>query len=190
VICPAEITAKIRRLQDGTGIAKFAEHCSTCPLVTQCTTSGLGRKFRVGVNEASLARPRGAGQSHVVRRLPRHVSEGRAKDCASYETPTRRTTSPGVRHYQSRRRLQTVSRSGQSGAPRCARGSRRPKDGNWRAGETDNGLLRRAFMTFWHHDKEQITKITPIPPSTFPELNTDSASSNDPCRNAHLTPAS
>ena len=58
VTCPGEVTARIRRLQDGTGIAKFGEHCASCPLVTQCTTSGLGRKVRVGVNEASLARAR------------------------------------------------------------------------------------------------------------------------------------
>ena len=58
VTCPAEVTVKIRRLQDGTGIAKFAVHCSSCPLASQCTTSGLGRKVRVGVNEASLARAR------------------------------------------------------------------------------------------------------------------------------------
>ena len=58
VVCPAEVTVKIRRLQDGTGIAKFGEHCSSCPLAAQCTTSGLGRKVRVGLNEASLARAR------------------------------------------------------------------------------------------------------------------------------------
>jgi IS5 family transposase/transposase len=58
VVCPGEITARIRRLQDGTGIAKFGEHCSSCPLAAQCTTSGLGRKVRVGLNEASLARAR------------------------------------------------------------------------------------------------------------------------------------
>jgi len=58
VTCPGGITARIRRLKDGTGIAKFGEHCSTCALVTQCTTSGLGRKVRVGLNEASLARAR------------------------------------------------------------------------------------------------------------------------------------
>jgi IS5 family transposase len=58
VVCPGEITARIRRLHDGTGIAKFGEHCSSCPLAAQCTTSGLGRMIRVGVNEASLARAR------------------------------------------------------------------------------------------------------------------------------------
>jgi IS5 family transposase len=58
VTCPAEVTVKIRRLKDATGIAKFGEHCSTCPLATQCTTSGLGRTVSIGVNEASLARAR------------------------------------------------------------------------------------------------------------------------------------
>jgi IS5 family transposase len=58
VICPAAITVRIRQLQDGTGIAKFGEHCSSCPLASQCTTSKLGRMVRVGVNEASLARAR------------------------------------------------------------------------------------------------------------------------------------
>jgi transposase/IS5 family transposase len=58
VVCPGEVTVKIRRLKDATGIAKFGEHCSSCPLAAQCTTSGLGRKVRVGLNEASLARAR------------------------------------------------------------------------------------------------------------------------------------
>ena len=58
VVCPGEVTVKIRRLQDGTGIAKFSKHCSSCPLAAQCTTSGLGRMVRVGLNEASLARAR------------------------------------------------------------------------------------------------------------------------------------
>jgi hypothetical protein len=58
VTCPAGATVKIGRLQDKTGLAKFGEHCSSCPLKQQCTTSGLGRKVRVGVNEAALARAR------------------------------------------------------------------------------------------------------------------------------------
>jgi len=58
VTCPAEITVRIRRLKDKTGVAKFAEHCATCPLAAQCTTSALGRKVRVGVHEAALARAR------------------------------------------------------------------------------------------------------------------------------------
>jgi hypothetical protein len=58
VTCPAGATVKIGRLQDKTGVAKFGERCSTCPLKEQCTTSGLGRKVSVGVNEAALARAR------------------------------------------------------------------------------------------------------------------------------------
>jgi hypothetical protein len=58
VTCPAEITVRIGRLKDKSGVAKFAEHCATCPLAAQCTTSVLGRKVRVGVHEAALARAR------------------------------------------------------------------------------------------------------------------------------------
>jgi hypothetical protein len=58
VTCPAQVTVKIGRRKDGTGVAKFGAHCATCPLAEQCTTSHLGRKIRVGVNEAALARAR------------------------------------------------------------------------------------------------------------------------------------
>jgi transposase len=58
VTCPAEITVTIGRLRDGGGVAKFDAHCSSCPLASQCTTSSLGRKVRVGVHEAALARAR------------------------------------------------------------------------------------------------------------------------------------
>ena len=58
VTCPAEVTVKIGRRKDGAGVAKFAAHCDSCPLAKQCTTSHLGRKIRVGVNEAALARAR------------------------------------------------------------------------------------------------------------------------------------
>ena len=58
VTCPAGARVKIGRLQDKTGVAKFGERCSSCPLKEQCTTSGLGRKVRVGANEAALARAR------------------------------------------------------------------------------------------------------------------------------------
>jgi hypothetical protein len=58
VTCPAEITVRIRRLTDKTGVAKFGQVCATCPLAAQCTTSPLGRKVRVGVHEAALARAR------------------------------------------------------------------------------------------------------------------------------------
>jgi hypothetical protein len=58
VTCPAEVTVKIGRRKDGGGVAKFGAHCDSCPLAEQCTTSHLGRKIRVGVNEAALARAR------------------------------------------------------------------------------------------------------------------------------------
>jgi hypothetical protein len=58
VSCPAGVTVAIGRHKDGAGVAKFAAHCKTCPLVEQCTRSHLGRKIRVGVNEAALARSR------------------------------------------------------------------------------------------------------------------------------------
>ena len=60
VTCPAEITVRIGRLKDKSGVAKFAAHCGSCPLAAQCTTSTLGRKVRVGVHEATLARARAA----------------------------------------------------------------------------------------------------------------------------------
>ena len=58
VTCPAQVTVKIGRRKDGAGVAKFAAHCGSCPLAEQCTTSHLGRKVRVGVNEAALVRAR------------------------------------------------------------------------------------------------------------------------------------
>jgi IS5 family transposase len=58
VTCPNDVTVKIRRLKDGDGIAKFATHCVTCPLAWQCTTSRIGRKIRVGIHEAVVARAR------------------------------------------------------------------------------------------------------------------------------------
>jgi hypothetical protein len=58
VTCPAKVTVNIGRLRDTTGVAKFSDRCATCPLAAQCTTSGLGQKLRVGVNEPALARAR------------------------------------------------------------------------------------------------------------------------------------
>jgi hypothetical protein len=58
VTCPNAVTVGIGRLRDGGGVAKFAEHCTTCPLRSECTTSSAGRKIRVGVHEAALARAR------------------------------------------------------------------------------------------------------------------------------------
>ena len=58
VTCPAQMTVKIGRLQDGTGVGKFGAHCAGCPLKAKCTPSGRGRKVRVGLHEVSLSRAR------------------------------------------------------------------------------------------------------------------------------------
>ena len=58
VTCPNAVTVTIGRLRDGGGVAKFVRHCTTCPLRSECTTSSAGRKIRVGVHEAALARAR------------------------------------------------------------------------------------------------------------------------------------
>ena len=58
VTCPNKVTVVIRRNRDGEGIAKFARNCTECPLAKECTTSVIGRKIRVGLNEASLAKAR------------------------------------------------------------------------------------------------------------------------------------
>jgi hypothetical protein len=58
VSCPGGVTVSIRRGVHGDGIAYFAEHCSTCPLRSQCTDAAGGRTIRVGEFEAALARAR------------------------------------------------------------------------------------------------------------------------------------
>lgn len=58
VTCPSGITVRIRRLCGGDGVAKFDSHCTTCSLATQCTTSKIGRKIRIGAHEAALTRAR------------------------------------------------------------------------------------------------------------------------------------
>lgn len=58
VTCPNEVTVSITRHGDGSGTAHFAEHCSACPLRSQCTNAGGGRTIRIGVHEAALARAR------------------------------------------------------------------------------------------------------------------------------------
>ncbi|MHB1734750.1 MAG: IS1182 family transposase [Ferrimicrobium acidiphilum] len=55
VLCPGNIEVRIRHLKDGDGIAKFYPHCGTCSLAEKCTTSKIGRKIRIGANEAALA---------------------------------------------------------------------------------------------------------------------------------------
>ena len=63
VTCPAGITVEIRRNNDESGIAKFAEHCASCPLRDQCTKAAEGRSVSVGVHEEVLARARARQKS-------------------------------------------------------------------------------------------------------------------------------
>ncbi len=58
VTCPNNITVSIRRNAHGAGAAPFAEHCTTCPLRSQCTTASAGRTITVSRHEAALARAR------------------------------------------------------------------------------------------------------------------------------------
>jgi IS5 family transposase len=58
VSCPGGVTVQVRRGVHGDGIAYFAEHCSACPLRSQCTAAAGGRTIRVGQFEAALARAR------------------------------------------------------------------------------------------------------------------------------------
>ena len=58
VTCPAGVTVTIRRGTKGDGIAHFGGNCTTCAQREVCTTANAGRKIRVGVHEAALARAR------------------------------------------------------------------------------------------------------------------------------------
>lgn len=58
VTCPNGVTVTIRRHVKGSGLAKFAESCDSCPLRSQCTKSAKGRNISVGLNEAVLTRAR------------------------------------------------------------------------------------------------------------------------------------
>jgi transposase len=58
VTCPNGVTVTIRRHVKGSGLAKFAKACASCPLRSQCTKSAKGRNITVGLNEAVLTRAR------------------------------------------------------------------------------------------------------------------------------------
>jgi hypothetical protein len=58
VTCPNGVTVSIRRGINGDGIAYFAEHCTNCPLRSECTDAAAGRTIRVHQFEAALARAR------------------------------------------------------------------------------------------------------------------------------------
>jgi hypothetical protein len=58
--CPAGHVAPIRPTPDGGGRADFAEHCATCPLLDQCTTSASGRSVTIHPKEDVLQRHKAA----------------------------------------------------------------------------------------------------------------------------------
>jgi hypothetical protein len=58
VTCPAGQTATITRRGDGSGVARFARHCGTCPLRSACTKSRAGRSITINEHEAILQRAR------------------------------------------------------------------------------------------------------------------------------------
>jgi Transposase DDE domain/Transposase domain (DUF772) len=60
VTCPGRITATIRPVKRGGGVAAFGTACAHCPLATQCTTATAGRVVTISPYEAQLARARAA----------------------------------------------------------------------------------------------------------------------------------
>ena len=58
VTCPAGVSVQIRRRDDGSATASFAENCAACPLREQCTNSSSGRVVNINRHEAALARAR------------------------------------------------------------------------------------------------------------------------------------
>jgi len=58
VSCPAGETAMIIGRGDGSGLARFAPHCTSCPLRAACTTSRAGRSVAINEHEAILQHAR------------------------------------------------------------------------------------------------------------------------------------
>jgi Fe-S cluster biogenesis protein NfuA len=58
VTCPVGVRVEITRAKDRSGMASFAGHCATCPMVAQCTKSKAERTISVGVFEGALTRAR------------------------------------------------------------------------------------------------------------------------------------
>ncbi len=52
------MTVTVRRGVYGDGIAHFGDACASCALRSECTQATAGRKIRVGIHEAALARHR------------------------------------------------------------------------------------------------------------------------------------
>jgi len=58
VCCPQGVIVPLRRRVDGSGIAKFAAHCTNCPVRARCTTSTDGRQIHVHPQHDTLVRHR------------------------------------------------------------------------------------------------------------------------------------
>jgi hypothetical protein len=58
VTCPAGQVATITRRENGSGFARFAPHCRTCPLRAVCTSSRAGRSVAINEHEAILQHAR------------------------------------------------------------------------------------------------------------------------------------
>ena len=54
VTCPAGQTVGIKYRKDGSGIARFSEHCASCPLRSSCTQSSAGRSVAIHQHEALI----------------------------------------------------------------------------------------------------------------------------------------
>lgn len=59
VTCPAKITVPLKVRDDGSGYARFAKNCATCPLRELCTTAQAGRTINVHPRFELLHRYRG-----------------------------------------------------------------------------------------------------------------------------------
>ena len=135
VTCPADVTVRIGRLRDGTGVAKFGAALFDLP-ARRAVHHVRARAKGPRRGERGLARTgtRGTGRSEVASRLPSDASEGRAKARPSDATPTRRTASEGAPEAPSCRRLQPPFRRSKPRAPRKARAlldPRRRVGGGW-----------------------------------------------------------
>ena len=121
VTCPAGQSAALRPDGDGR-TARFGPACTTCPLAGACTTADAGRSIRVGPHEEPLTRARARQADPGWKaRLHRHPPQGRTQDRPPDAPPARRTSGPGPRTAQERRRLRSARRRGQPGPPRRAR---------------------------------------------------------------------
>ena len=143
VTCPAGQTAALRPDGDGR-IARFGPACATCPLAAACTTAQAGRSIYVGPYEEPLTRARARqADPGLEGRLHRHPTQGRTQDRPPDAPTARRTTGPGPRPAQDRRRLRSARRRGQPGPPRRARTAHPP----CRMGRQTHRLSRDACST-------------------------------------------